>query len=449
MATRLRAYQKRAVQRARKHLEKRERVLVVSPGGSGKTVMIANLARLEMTSGKRVLCLSHRRELVNQCYEHLLREGVKGEDLGVIMSDDVRLNSKASIQVASIDTIIRRDYPAVDVVVMDEAHHCPAETWTDLVEYYSDTMVVGFTATPYRLDGRGLGDVFDVLIEAVKPSELLRKKWMSRPVIFSPGEDHLPNLKGLRTLYGDYALSYLVKEVSKETLVGDIFDHWFEHAKDKITLIYAVSVSHSQLIVDRFVKKGVQAEHIDGSMSTGVRDEILRRLVSGETRVVSSCMILSEGYNLPQCGAIVLARPTKSLALATQQVNRGLRYYKGERTVVLDHAGHYLSFGLPYIDREFSLYKTQEKLMEEGRARRCPECGIVVPIGTRICSECGCELYNKPLRDFPIEEDGELVRLTPKSLQEMEGRLQAMAKKKGFPKTWVQDVMARWIAARS
>jgi len=440
-----RQYQKRAAYKAIKLSKKGKRVLIVSPGASGKTVIIALLARLYKNEGKRVLIISHRREIIVQSFVHLTRMDVNHDDIGFVMAGYGE-NPKASVQLASVDTIRNRDYPEADVIIVDEAHHIVAPTYMDLVDYYFDSEFHGLTSTPYRLDGQSLGDIFDEMVVASQPSFLIKKGWMARPTIYTTSDEYLPDLRDIRIQKGDYARAELDKKMTQVQLVGNIVDHWQRYARNKTTLVFATSVKHSKAIAQRFLDKGIKALHLDSKMSLSEREEVLRLIDKGKTKVLCNCMILSEGYDLPQCEAVVLARPTKSFTLAQQQANRAFRPYGGRVPIILDHAKHYAAFGLPYADREFSLHAGQEVVINNiAPVKVCPKCFEVVSIHAKECA-CGYKFSADTMKITVLKEtDEKLEELTWERLRRLKKRWQTEAEKRGFHKDWVRKLEEAWI----
>src|SRR5690606_30708365 len=137
------------------------------------------------------------------------------------------------------------------------------------------------------------------------------------------------------------------------------------------TVAFAVNVEHSRAIVARFVAAGVAAEHLDGSTPTAERDAILRRLETGETRIVSNCAVLTEGWDQPAVKCAILARPTQSTGLYLQQAGRILRPWQDVRPIILDHAGNSLAHGLPQDDRALTLDGGATHASRAPSARRC------------------------------------------------------------------------------
>src|SRR6476620_1984786 len=168
-------------------------------------------------------------------------------------------------------------------------------------------------------------------------ADLIAQGYLVRTHVYAPVN---PDLKGVRTVAGDYVESQLAERMDTDRLVGGIIEHWHKFGKRRRTVCFAVSVGHSIHIRDEFLKSGVRAEHIDGSTPKAERDAALERLASGEIEVVTNCMVLTEGWDMPAIGCLILARPTRQLGLYRQMVGRGLRPAP-EKTdcIVIDHSG--------------------------------------------------------------------------------------------------------------
>jgi DNA repair protein RadD len=223
------------------------------------------------------------------------------------------------IQVASIQTLWARgihsdaiELPPADVLIIDECHHARANTYQRILDSYPEATLLGLTATPCRGDGRGLGNIFDRLIECPQVSDLIAGGFLVKSRVYAPVD---PDLSGVRTQSGDYVVSQLSRRVNTTKLVGDIVSHWFKFGERRKTVCFAVDVKHSVHITNESCKAGIRAEHLDGSTPTKERDAILARLGSGETELVSNCMVLTEGFDCPEIGCLILARPTKQMGL--------------------------------------------------------------------------------------------------------------------------------------
>lgn len=434
----LRAYQLDAIERVRLAVRGgARRVLIALPTGGGKTVIAAHVIERAVASSKRVLFIAHRRELIHQCYRKLVEAGIPESSVGVLMSGDSRRRPGAGVQVASIDTLRHRAKPLADLVIVDEAHRALAKSYRDVADAYPDAVHLGLSATPYRADGRGLGDAYDDLVVVATPAQLIADGFLVEPRVFTVSPADMPDLSGVRTRRGDYDERALAAAVDRQPLVGNIVEHWQRLADGRRTVAFAVSVEHSRHIAERFRDAGVSAEHLDGTTTPLERDAILRRLDRGETRVVSNCGVLCEGWDQPSVKCCILARPTKSVGLYLQQAGRILRPWRDENgdavsAVVLDHAGCAATHGLPQDDRELSLESVTKR--REGRrtpppprTKVCDGCNAALPPATRVCDGCGFAFA--AIEAVPDENEATLVEVPRATVDEKRATWDALCAK--------------------
>lgn len=396
----LRPYQVDVVQKCRDQFAAGvRRILLVAPTGSGKTVISAEMVKTALEKNRRALFLVHRRELLNQAANKLHAVGI---DSGVIAAG-FEPRPGQLVQVASISTLHVRAMrtakiylPHADLVVVDEAHHCRAKSWRDILDAYPNAAIVGLTATPCRGDGRGLGEIFQTLVECPNVSELVKMGFLVGTRVYAPPP---PDLSGVKITAGDYNEKGLAEVMNTGQLVGDVVMHWQRHGEGRKTLVYAVDVAHSMHIRDEFNRAGISAGHIDGTTPAEERDAILSQLRSGVLDVVSNCQVLTEGFDAPDVGCIILARPTKSFGMYRQIVGRGLRPSPDKADgmcIVIDHAGATLEHGFVDEPVEWDLKEDKRAASKtvagatKAQVRKlvdCPECGSVRWQG-RPCS-CG------------------------------------------------------------
>lgn len=417
----LRPYQTSAIARTEAMLADSVRaVLLVSPTGSGKTVIGAELIRRNEGT---VLFLAPRRELIHQSCNKLDDVGVQ---YGVILAGDPRVNLYAKVQVASVDTLIARalrtqklkHLPQFSLIIVDEAHVGLTDTRQRLLDMWPGAKIVGLTATPCRSDGKAMGRIYDELVEVASVKELVEQGHLVKARYFSVSE---PDLKKVRTTAGDYNQLDLEGVMNQSKLIGDIVEHWLEHASTRRTVVFATSIEHSVALAQQFLEHGVSAEHVDANTPQQTREAIFGRFRSGATQVLTNCTLASIGFDLPELDCVVFARPTKSLGLYLQMLGRGLRPAAGKADcLVLDHAGNVLRHGFATDDRFWTLHgkyaedlgkkeaAKQEREKKDERELKCPSCSAVW-IGGRQCPECG---YFFPPKAKKVEtHDGRLVEL--------------------------------------
>jgi DNA repair protein RadD len=365
-----------------------QRVLYQAPTGSGKTVLFAYIVAAAVTRGNRVVILGHRQEIVDQISAALDALGVPH---GLILAGHPE-TPNMPVQVASVATLVRRldRLQGCALIVVDEAHHAVAGTWNKIINAVSDAKVLGVTATPERLDGKGLHSAFDELVIGPTIAELTAGGYLAPSTCFAP--ERLPDLSRLRTRMGDFALDQLGEAMSNGLVIGSAVDEYAKRCSGAPAIAFCVDIHHSILVAERFAQRGYSAAHLDGDTPKDERRRLIAALGGGELQVISNCGLISEGLDVPTVHAAILLRPTKSLALYLQQVGRVLRPAPGkQRAIILDHAGNVFRHGLPEIARDWSL-ADRPRRSGDAPVKRCPNCGAIVALATWNCPECGAVL---------------------------------------------------------
>lgn len=438
-----RHYQKNSAKKAWSLSKQGKNVFLVGAGGCGKTVIVGLLTRLALREEKSVLIVCPTLEIVQSTVVHLSNLGITS-GVGTLISGHENLPDFMRVCVAGIHTLSRRDLSGWDVVIVDEAHHSPAKSWDELLLGQSRGSVFGLSATPVRLDGVGFDAHYDEIFRVAKTEWLIKKGWVAKPKFFTVVDELLPDLKGVPGR-GDYNQSVLESRMDKEELSGGIIENWKKHAHGQMTIGFAVSIQHAEKMAVRCRTAGISSRHVDGEMSQTYREDVFDQFRSGRIKVLWTCDLANEGLNVPQCRAVILARPTKSYRIYIQQVNRCTR--PGSTPVVLDHAKNVMSFGFSYVDREFSLTGELEKLPEESGAKKCPECDALVESGEMTCPECGYEFPARGRRMLIGEKEGDLMEVS--SLKKLMKAFNDHAKKHDLPNSWIERAVARYKELRT
>lgn len=392
--------------------------LVVSPTGSGKTVMFAWLAGALMAGRKRTVILNHRKEIADQIHDTLDDYGLPHDS---IQSGNNYYNPNKAIHVASAFTAVRR-LPKIqvpDYLFVDEGHHAiPDSTWGKIVAYwrhYNPRLVtIGWTATPERLSGEGLGQTYDHMIIGPDVAELIEKGRLSKYKMFAPPEQ--VDTSSIARARGDIVKGKAAEVVDKPKITGNAISHYRKYLNGAPTLAFALSVKHAENIAAEFRAAGFRAASIDGKMSTKDRKERNRDFASGQLNVMTSCDLISEGYDVPGAIGCINLRPTDSLALCLQQWGRVLRTAPGkEFAYILDHVGNSAKHGLPDSPRDWTLEgyadKKTKRDPDDIAIRQCPACGCINTIQAKECKDCGEKFIAK---ERSIEEvEGELEEVDP------------------------------------
>ena len=387
----LRPYQETAVEAVRDaYRAGAARALLVSPTGSGKTIMFGYLVHSATVKQKRVLILAHRIEIIEQIAGALYSFGVS---FGLIAPDAEPTDH--NVQIASVATLVRRLdawRDRFDLVVVDECHHAVAGSWSKIIASQPRAKFLGCTATPERLDGRGLSDVFEIMVEGPSVGALIESGHLSRFIAYSPAIE--VDLSHARTRAGDFATEDLARAMSGVVVESAVLEYQRLCAGSP-AVAFAVDIAHSQEVAACFRRHGISAEHLDGETPAPERRRIIAALGSGDLNVLCNCGIVSEGVDVPALGAAILLRPTQSLALHLQQCGRALRPAPHkDKALILDFAQNCTRHGLPDEAREWSLKSKprRERGTTAPMAKRCKECGALNRPAARTCEACGNDL---------------------------------------------------------
>lgn len=427
----LRPYQTALIDRVRYRLRSGLRkICMVAVTGAGKTVMAGEMILASVERGKRVLFLAHRTELIEQASAKLTAFGVRH---GIIKAG-IPGDPAAAVQVASVATLVRqlaRPRPrmpagwegvavpsavdAFDLVVIDECHHATAAGYRAVLDAFPRAAVIGLTATPYRLDGSGLGDIFEAIEAGPQISELIALGFLVRPVVYAPPPPS--ELAQLRVRAGEYQIAAAERILDKAAPIEEIVAAWKSRAAGRLSVGFACTVEHAEHCAAAFRAAGIPSLAIDGATARQQRAQALAALADGQVQVIWNCMLLTEGWDLPACGCVILARPTLSRSLWRQMVGRGLRKADGKSDcIVLDHVGSVYRFGMPEERDEYSLdaLPKRHSCAAPPTLLVCPRCDVVLGLEDR-CPRCG---WTPPVTDARQGLPGERrqLDLTPARL---------------------------------
>jgi superfamily II DNA or RNA helicase len=464
-------------------------VLAVAPTGAGKTTTFASI--MHEHNGASV-AIVHRQELVGQISLALARNGVRHRILGqpstirncvsVHLSELGRsyYDANARHAVAGVGTLIRMRpddawFASVGLWVQDEVHHLTAGgQWADAIAMFPNARGLGVTATPVRLDGKGLGrhaDGFmDVIVEAPTMRELIAAGYLSEYRIVAPPSDIDLSAVGL-TAGGDYSPDPLRKAVHASHITGDIVQHYLRFAPGKTGVTFCVDVEHATEVAAAFRAAGVPAEVVTAKTPDVVRATILRRAASGEIKQLVNCALFDEGFDLPAIEVVCDAAPTMSFSRVSQRFGRMLRLSEGKtHGIYIDHTGNItVRHGLPDAPRTWTLDRREKRGKSRPTdtiaVRTCPKCMGVYERAAHglTCPYCG-EVSQPVSRGAPEHVDGDLFELDADTLARMRGEVDAAVKyhpdrvvqmtldkrhrEKVAAQELLRDAMAAWAGAR-
>nr|WP_298671483.1 DEAD/DEAH box helicase [uncultured Prevotella sp.] len=351
-------FQSEMVNRIAKSFETNRSVMVQMPTGTGKTHIIGAIARSYISKGHTVFVIAHRRELVAQAQNTLQ-----------LYIDE---NGMKKVEVFSVQWLNRhvsevKSKPSL--IVIDEAHHSVAKTYTSIIEAFPKAKIMGLTATPCRLNGHPFTDLFDVLLQSHPINWFIANGYLSLYDYMSvkPDNEDVRIINSLRKrgADGDFSMKEMSEKLDIRPSLERLCDTITRYAKGKKGIVYAIDINHAEHIAELYQKNGIKAIAISSKTPDKEREEFLERfrntqtdgskpLKAGDIQVIVNVSLFDEGLDCPDVEFIQMARPTLSLSKYLQMVGRGLRVYDGKKyCLILDNVGNYLLFGLPSDDRDW------------------------------------------------------------------------------------------------
>jgi superfamily II DNA or RNA helicase len=351
-----------------------KRPCIVLPCGAGKSVIAANIALRSTKKGNQVLFLVHRKELCDQIKDTFIRHGVN-------------LNL---CHIGMVQTITRHleDEPAPELIIQDEAHHGAADTYKRIYEAFPSAYIVGMTATPERLDGKGLGEIYDDLIEGVSVKWLIDNNYLAPYKYYSMP---LSDFSHIKKVAGEYRMGDLM---DKKIIYGDTVKMYEDKARGQKAIVYCPTIISADGTAMEFCAAGYPAASLSCQTPKKERNEKMEAFRRGDIKILCNVDLFGEGIDVPDCSVCVMLRKTASLTLYIQQAMRAMRYMPDKEAVIIDHVQNYADHGLPDDDRTWSL--TGRNTKEKSTVKQCKACYQVVKMSARVCPYCGAEFAGEP-----------------------------------------------------
>jgi superfamily II DNA or RNA helicase len=410
----LRPRQAAAIESIRKAIrEGHKRIIVQAPTGFGKTLLAAHLIEASVQKGKRPLFTCPAITLVDQTLKSFEDEGIS--DIGVIQANHERTDWGAQVQIASVQTLIRRPLPEVDMVIVDEAH-LGFEKLNERMDSdeWRDKYVIGLTATPWA---KGMGLRWTKLIIAATVSELIEESHLSPFVIFAPMAE--ADFSKLKVQNGEFTEASSSAIMGEKRIVADVVATWQERCDGMPTFLFAVDRNHAKSLRDEFESLGVGCGYIDANTSREYREKEFGDFRRGRNKIIASVGCLTTGVD-EDVRCIIDASPTRSEIRHVQKIGRGLRTAPGKEVLtILDHAGNTLRLGMvtdilhDRLDRRTKQEKGEayEEDKKPAKPRKCDRCNALIPANHRQCPACGAMVFaSTTVETVP----GQLVEFTGK-----------------------------------
>lgn len=395
----LREYQEKIIYETKKNLLIHRKICVQSPCGSGKSVVIGKIISDATKKGNRVLFLVHRKELVDQIHNTLILFNI---DFNLT---DIMMVQTACRRLDKIKTPV--------IIITDENHHCLAKSYTKIYDYFKNAFLIGFTATPIRLNGDGLGNVYNYLIKGEKIKWLIDNKYLSPYKLYSV---KIADTSNLHVKAGEFKKDEINDLMEKKIIYGETIKNYTKFASGKKTIVYCASIEASKATAEAFNDNNIPSKHLDGSTPKNEREIAIKDFRENKTQVLCNVDLFGEGFDVPDCECVVLLRPTKSLSLYIQQSMRSMRYKEGKEAVIIDHVGNCFEHGLPDTEFGWSL-KGKVKNENEIKIRECPQCFATFEPSIKICPYCGYIFTTEGNKRKEAEiQDIELAEITKKDI---------------------------------
>ena len=438
----LRPYQRTIIENVRSaYAEGHAGVILQLMTGAGKTFTALQMTTSVPQGQGQILIIVHRHELVSQWRQEAKKLGIQA---GVVNAQGERFNPApwAQIQICMVQTLARRikngkdpfRHTTVSWIIVDECHLATSNSYLRIYEQYPLAKRMGLTATPDRLDGRGFPWASSMKL-GPKYHDLQKQGAL---VPFTTYTIDKLNYSGLRKTFGDYTAASQAQQFETQPLVGNVVETYLKHAKGRTGITFATTRSHAKKLHKEFLKNGINSEYLDGATPGPLREHIIRSLSEGKLQQLINVDVCIEGLNIPRVSVVSIARATCSITRWRQMAGRALRPAPNKTdAIILDHGGNALRHGNLDYDHAWSLKPTKaaSKNKEQiARAKNCPDCAGVMPIGTPTCSICGCDL--SPKERQPKARAGELKQLKSSSAPVKQKRKSSKDKEKE---------MAQWL----
>lgn len=378
----LRDYQQQAKEQIFSQWDSVDNIMYQMPTGTGKTRLFTSIIRdinvwgLRNGQRQRILIIAHRSELIEQIDRSLNKYHVSHGIIAGTFKEKRDLT--LPVQVASIQTITHASnehiaqHLDVNFIIIDEAHHAVANSYTKLWKLYPNAKKLGVTATPWRMNNGGFRTNFEAFIPSMSIKQFMEEGWLAPYQYYSiPASSSI--MKSIESIHefdveGDYKVSALEQAMDNDHIRAQLLESYTKLAKGKRGIIYSISREHSEHICAKYQSIGVRIVTIDSTTPARKREMLVNEFKAGLIDIIVNVDIFSEGFDCPDIEFVQLARPTKSLVKYIQQVGRGLRRNGDKKCIILDNVGMYATFGLPDSDRPWEIFFEGEEMQKQIRS---------------------------------------------------------------------------------
>lgn len=406
---------------------------------------MAEIARRATTKGNRVLFMVHRKEIVDQVVKAFEQQDV-----------DMSLSRIGMVQTLTrhVDTL-----KEPSIIFVDEAHHVLAKSYRRILDKFPNALKLLFTATPYRMSGKGFTDVADDLIVGNSIKQLIKNGFLAPIDYYAPVQLDSSQLKVKRN--GEFD-EKSIEQAFKPKVYGNAVKTFRKLAGDKQAIAYTYNVASAERLAQELNDNHITARAVSGQTPKDERQKIIEEYRAGNIQVVTNAELFTEGLDLPNVDCVIMLRPTQSLSLFLQFAMRCMNPRKGKTAIIIDHVGNVNRFGLPTISRDWKLEGNGKKGNTDANSdakpiTTCPSCFATFYRKGDTCPFCGAELGEEKVLE--VVEDAKLEKVkeerirkahmimngglaakvadkTPNQLKNM-AEIKAFAEFKNYKKGWI------------
>lgn len=400
-----------------------KRIIVQQPPRTGKTVIMAEIARRTTAKGNHIMFLIHRKEVLSQAMTTFKQQNVK-------------MNLATMGMVQSLTRHVS-ELTAPQLIFVDEAHHALAKSYRRILDIFPNAYVLYFTATPIRTGHDQLDQIADDIIVGKSIQWLTEHHFLAPFHYYGLGDI---DRSKLRKQNGDYSSSSMDEALSHQ-IYGHIVEQYQRLASGKQAVVYCHSIGSAKKVTEQFRKANITAEEIDGNTDQTIRDKLVQQFRDQQLIILVNVNLFTEGVDLPNVDCVIMARPTSSLALYLQFSMRCLNPRKGKTAIIIDHVDNFLNFGLPDNDRDWKqaiVTKDKRKTANSDNGPALAQCSYCFGTFYRKDIHDGC----CPLCGHTLEKENKDYKIVNVDLQEIKENQTVKHRKQLVQKILNDQVMA-------
>jgi DNA repair protein RadD len=429
----LREYQEKARKQINGLLNAGRNPVYVSGTRTGKTVVAASVTINRINIGQCLFILTPWEEVFDQFRITFAEFEI---DAGYINSDGVQGRNKKvyicmPMSLNNILSLLPEKFKP-DIIISDEVHHSRCDTWMNIYDYYHDAQRLGMTATPCRLDNKGLDNLYTDIVETITMQQAIDAGYLAKPLIITP-EQYFSKI-AIPVKNGEYDIDIQAELLGKVKIIGDVVEKYSQIFAGLPVMVVCSTFEHANLMAKSFKEAGWKFDHIHAGLNKHERRRMIREIRQRKLNGLCTCQIGGEGLDLPGLYGLFWLRRTRSITNYLQYSGRVLTPFPGKQYgIIIDNVGNLYLHGRPEMHREWKLTGRDEEPNMESSAPKmkiCPVCSVMNAESNITCHICGYDFASGIIlegkkRKLPVMVDGKLVILDADKLAERKEEIQA------------------------